>query len=148
MRTIAATFGTIGEAEQARRRLETIGIPAERINLREVAGAGGDGAGATLISVKVAPDQVAAATAIIEGDNQPPAAMRFGGKEDADRARIERGEARPVAIDNRTADGAPERVVADTDADQAWWQRFYRLALLAILLAFVIGAALGMTAAG
>jgi hypothetical protein len=76
MRTITSTFNSRAEAELASRRLAKMGIPPDRIILREIsgdAGAGGAAGGqqaaveSAVLSAKVAPDQMQAATAIMKG---------------------------------------------------------------------------------
>ncbi len=63
MRTIASTVGTREEAELATHRLEAAGIPADRIQLKEVS----EPEAGVFISVKVTPEQLNAATEILKG---------------------------------------------------------------------------------
>jgi hypothetical protein len=70
MRTIASTFSTREEAEAASRRLQTLGIDPDRLELKFLADAG-----EFFISAKVTPDQVDAATKILKRpprDEAPP----------------------------------------------------------------------------
>lgn len=74
MRTISSTLGTMSEAETAIRRLHDLGIPSDRILLRNLAEAGGsDGATGVFVSAKVTPEQTSEATYILKGGAaQPP----------------------------------------------------------------------------
>jgi hypothetical protein len=69
MRTLAGTFGTRDEAEVASRRLQAIGIPGERIIMKDVAptAEAGSGAGGAFISVKVTTEQVEPVGEILKG---------------------------------------------------------------------------------
>jgi hypothetical protein len=80
MRTISGTVRTREEAEAARRRLEALGIEGDRILFKEVEG---PDAG-IFVTVKAAPEQVAAATRILKGggaqarrpESEPPQPAR------------------------------------------------------------------------
>lgn len=84
MRTIAATFQNRAEAEEASRRLQTVGIGADRIVLRDVEesqGSPGSAGGSVFLSAKVGPEQIGAATEILKrpvpGDGPAPV-QEFG----------------------------------------------------------------------
>ena len=74
MRTISSTLGTMSEAETAIRRLHDLGIPSDRILLRNLAETGGsDGTTGVFISAKVTPEQASEASYILKGSAaQPP----------------------------------------------------------------------------
>lgn len=74
MRTISSTLGTMSEAETAIRRLHDLGIPSDRILLRNLSDAGAGDAGAgVFLSAKVTPEQASEATYILKGNAaQPP----------------------------------------------------------------------------
>ena len=69
MRTLAATVSTKEEAEHISGRLRALGIASEHIAVRDVgqSDAAEDGAENILITVKVTPEQVSAATDILKG---------------------------------------------------------------------------------
>ena len=148
MRTIASTFSTRDEAERAGRRLQDFGVPTDRIQLKS------DASGATVVMAKVAPEQANAATQILAGrsaaepPSQPAAAdaappsggepghVYFGGPE---------GGARPL----RPAPAAPQPSSPPaSDEDSRWWRRFILITGVAVVLAFLIGALMGMVVPG
>ena len=65
MRTISATVSTSEEADAMRRRLEALGVERDRILFKEAGAPAGDAS--IFVTVKVAPNQVEAATDILRG---------------------------------------------------------------------------------
>jgi len=173
MRTISGTLSTREEAETARRRLGALGIEGEQIGFQEVGEPGaGDGAG-IFVTVKVAPEQVNAATDILKGGGTQAArplphageGPRIETRSAAPQASLERripAEApppRPVASSHRDTQAPLERVerrpaAAASEARavpakdrQPSTVRLARMAAIAALLAglgFASGAALGI----
>lgn len=165
MRTLASTFSTREEAEAARRHLESIGIPHDRIFLKDV-GQGGEataaaaeGAGSTgqaFLSVKVTTDQVERASEILKG--------RWRAEPAAAAPDI---EGRPLGKAQDTGAGANVRPLPSQEAGpapgspregpaaQLWAEsraahhrarrsRYLIFFLLALVGAFMIGAWLGL----
>ena len=166
MRTIASTFSTREEAETAGRRLERIGIAPDRIVLKYLADAG-----EFFISAKAAPEQIGAATEIL----QPPRAeapIPAAAGEGLSNGSGATPEAREVPVANPVFGSdapreaiAQERPVAPTrmtpvagtvagDSATTWvrtggddWQGTGRRVVvfcLVLLVAFVAGALLGL----
>lgn len=170
MRTIAATFDTREEAETASRRLQSIGVPAEGILLRDLsvseagetsaAPGGADEARGIFISAKVSPEQVGAATEILKGGGARDAAR-------ADAAGPESPRQERVAASAPAGAGLASPPVAQPAADRVdaplgrepqkpvahhipapdgeWrrWSRRMVIFCLVLVVAFVAGAMLG-----
>jgi|GEM_PF-3783283 len=100
MRTIASTFSTREEAETASRRLQTLGIDPDRVELKFLADAG-----EFFISAKVTPDQIDAATEVLKR----PAADEASPPVPAGGLGAGEGAAAPPS---RTASFAPEPRIA------------------------------------
>ena len=166
MRTLASTFSTKEEAEAARRHLESIGIPRERIILKDVAPAAGgpaasasEGAGSTgraFVSVKVTTDQVERASEILKGGGraeQEAAAPDVEGRPlgnvqdigvGASVPPLPVGEAGPAP--GAPQEGAAAELWAGSRAarNRARLSSYVIFFLLALVAAFMIGAWLGM----
>jgi hypothetical protein len=166
MRTLASTFSTRNEADAACRRLEAIGIPRDRVVLKEVATATGPSAGSgtnggVFVSVKVTTDQAGPVGEILRGAAQ-------GGNAEPAHALPEREAVQsfesdapqssrplPGALREREVIAAPIDPVPSqhpgvastvTQRDHAQIGRFVVYCCLIILAAFVIGALLGLIA--
>lgn len=170
MRTLASTFKSREEAQEASRRLERIGISPGRINLKDVADlpeaaarAGVDGG--VVLTVKVTTEQVAAASDILKDgkadEAAPPARSGLRRGMDHQAAPISGQAAAPsrsqppappvpdVASEPELprAETQPNHRSAGSDlfgVDRTQLGRYAALACLAVLLAFLAGAALGL----
>ncbi|HEX8535041.1 MAG TPA: hypothetical protein VF662_12810 [Allosphingosinicella sp.] len=152
MRTIAGTFPSLGEAEAAGRRLEAFGIPPGAIKVQAAPGGALGGSGGVVLTAKVPPEHVQAASGILAGRAtkaaepaiSPGAApagdaasghVYFGGPAD--------GAARPPRP--QPAAATPRRESAgDADEQARWWRRFVLMTGAALLIAFFVGALLGL----
>jgi hypothetical protein len=157
MRTIASTFSTQEEAETASRRLQSAGVPSDRITLKQIAGAVGPDsapAGGVFLSAKVAPDQVAAATEIFKGGSdsvpptraeEPPANAHpaptetFGGPPP-------RAAARPAPAQRPAATAPPQPQRTKLPSEPEWMRLGRKLVYLSLILlaAVMAGALLGL----
>jgi hypothetical protein len=152
MRTIAGTFPSLGEAEAAGRRLEAIGIPPGAIKVQAATAGAAGGSGEVVLTAKVPPEHVQAASGILAGreTNAPgPSIARgaapaggaasghvyFGGPAD--------GAARPVRSQPTAPTPGPASA-RNPDEQARWWRRFLLITGAALLIAFIVGALLGL----
>ena len=160
MRTIGSTFSTREEAERAGRHLQSLGVAAERIMLKDLADSGDQGGGSgTLhadrpaegffLTAKVEPDQVPDATKILKGSSEairptdsPPSATATAARPlPRDHVRFEDEPTRkPVNLDLRPG------VRTSRQGDWTFWGRRLVMIGLIVLAAFVVGAVLGLIA--
>jgi hypothetical protein len=158
MRTIGTTFSTREEAERAGRDLQSLGVAAERIMLKDLAeNRDPDGGSGTVqadrpaegffLSAKVEPDQVTDATRILKGSSDAvrPADPLTASPTTAarplprDHVRFEDEPVRkPVKLDLRPG------VRTTPQDDWTWWGRRLVMIGLIVLAAFVAGAVLGL----
>jgi len=151
MRTIASTVGTREEAEIAARRLQSIGVAPDRIQLKEVA----EPQPGVFISVKVSPDQASAASEILKGggtirSDPAPAAHHAGGAEPPRRVRVSEAApipAPPAAVATvRTAPASDRGSPQASRSVAARGMPLGRIIFMALALAafgFALGAILG-----
>jgi hypothetical protein len=159
MRTLASTFSTRDEAEAASRRLQSIGIPHQRIVLKDVAptgeGPGGPGSkGGVFISVKVTTEQVPPVSEILKGqakDEDDVPAFQDLGEEPVlkDRPVSERmtvpvhDQPPPRSLAPETP-ASPKPVAAGPRQDRTRLGRYLIFYGLALVAAFMIGAWAGL----
>jgi len=159
MRTLASTFSTRDEAEAASRRLQSIGIPHQRIVLKDVAptgeGAGAPGSkGGVFISVKVTTEQVPPVSDILKGrlkEDDVPAFQDLGGepvlKDGPGRERMtvppvdDPLPPRPLGAQDQAS---PKPVAAGSRQDRTRLGRYLIFYGLALVAAFMIGAWAGL----
>jgi hypothetical protein len=167
MRTISATVNSREEADAARRRLQALGIEDDRILFTEV---DEPAAGSIFVTVKAAPEQVAAATDILNGARQPnrseparqaphpsaatsahaatPSPNRVRVNDRSSSAPEAQPAAQPVERVERSSSGPyRETRAAPAEGRQPSSVRLARMAAIAALLAglgFAVGAALGI----
>lgn len=165
MRTISGTVGTREEAEAARRRLETLGIEGDRVLFKELDEPGR--AASIFVTVKVAPEQVSAATDILndaaagareprpqpERDTAPaapridpaasPARARVSGR-DSGAPRVEPAVEHVERVERRTATPHPDAQAVRTRDRQPSAARIAAVGALLGGLGFAAGAALGI----
>ncbi len=148
MRTIASTFSTSEQAEQASRRLLDIGITPDRILMKQLP----EAAGGIFISAKVEPEQLGAATEILKAS--PPAVAAPPAAAAAEPAAAARPQASAQAIPAsrvETPRGTPAATpprphvsAAARNREVTRYGRYIVIFCLVLVLAFMAGAMLGL----